>query len=240
MIHTYSVTGMTCNGCVAKVKAALQQTAGIRSAGIQLGEPQATLDMDRHIPVEKLQETLGKLGKYAITEYGGSVQHHTETKASWLKTYKPVLLLFAYIFLTAVLLSVNNYAIDLVKAMRIFMGGFFIAFSFFKMLDLRGFADSYATYDIIAKRFRAWGFIYAFVELILGLLFVLDLFPVTTNLITLLVMLASLAGVVKSVLHKRKIKCACLGTVFNLPMSTVTIIEDGLMIAMSAAMLCML
>jgi hypothetical protein len=39
------------------------------------------------------------------------------------------------------------------------------------------------------------------------------------------------------VLNKKKIQCACLGAVFNLPMSTVTIIEDALMIAMSGAMI---
>jgi hypothetical protein len=50
-------------------------------------------------------------------------------------------------------------------------------------------------------------------------------------------MSVSLVGVVQSVLNKQKIRCACLGTVFNLPMSTVTIIEDSLMIAMSAGML---
>ncbi|OYW82093.1 MAG: heavy metal transporter, partial [Sphingobacteriia bacterium 32-37-4] len=38
-------------------------------------------------------------------------------------------------------------------------------------------------------------------------------------------------------LNKKKIQCACLGDVFNLPMSTVTIIEDALMIGMSAVML---
>jgi hypothetical protein len=38
-------------------------------------------------------------------------------------------------------------------------------------------------------------------------------------------------------LNKRKIRCACLGAVFNLPMSTITIIEDGLMILMSLTML---
>jgi hypothetical protein len=44
-------------------------------------------------------------------------------------------------------------------------------------------------------------------------------------------------GVIKSVLNKRKIQCACLGAVFNLPMSTVTIIEDLLMVAMAATTL---
>jgi len=49
----------------------------------------------------------------------------------------------------------------------------------------------------------------------------------------------SIIGVLQSVLNKRRIQCACLGATFNLPMSTVTIIEDGLMIAMSAGMILM-
>jgi hypothetical protein len=44
-------------------------------------------------------------------------------------------------------------------------------------------------------------------------------------------------GVIKSVIDKKQIRCACLGAVFNLPMSTVTIIEDLLMVAMSTLML---
>ncbi|MEI9956322.1 MAG: hypothetical protein WDM90_08485 [Ferruginibacter sp.] len=57
------------------------------------------------------------------------------------------------------------------------------------------------------------------------------------NYVTLIVMSVSIIGVLQSVFNKRKIKCACLGAVFNLPMSTVTIIEDALMIAMSIAMI---
>jgi len=47
----------------------------------------------------------------------------------------------------------------------------------------------------------------------------------------------SIIGVLQSVINKKKIQCACLGAVFNLPMSTVTIIEDALMILMSGVML---
>ena len=50
-------------------------------------------------------------------------------------------------------------------------------------------------------------------------------------------MTVSIIGVLQSVMNKRKIKCACLGDVFNLPMSTITIIEDALMIGMSVIML---
>ena len=122
-------------------------------------------------------------------------------------------------------------------AMRIFMSGFFLIFSFFKLLDLKGFAESYSMYDIIGKVFKPWGYFYAFTELGLGLAFALDIMPITINVITLLVMSISLIGVLQSVLNKRKIQCACLGAVFNLPMSTVTIVEDSLMILMSGVVL---
>jgi hypothetical protein len=121
--------------------------------------------------------------------------------------------------------------------MRYFMAAFFLVFSFFKLLNIRDFADSYAMYDIVAKRFPIWGFIYPFVELALGLAFLINFQPRLTNIATLLVMGISAVGVIQSVLNKRKIRCACLGVVFNLPMSTVTIIEDLLMVAMSALML---
>jgi len=65
----------------------------------------------------------------------------------------------------------------------------------------------------------------------------LNLSPVVVNWVTLVVMTVSILGVLESVLNKKKIQCACLGAVFNLPMSTVTIVEDAIMIAMSAAML---
>ena len=106
-----------------------------------------------------------------------------------------------------------------------------------KLLNLKGFAESYSMYDIVAKKWNGWGYVYAFVEMALGIAFLTGYNPILVNSITLVVMAVSLIGVVQSVLNKRKIKCACLGDVFNLPMSTITIIEDGLMIAMSGMML---
>jgi len=50
----------------------------------------------------------------------------------------------------------------------------------------------------------------------------------------------SSVGVIQSVLNKRKIRCACLGAVFNLPMSTITILEDLLMAGMALFSLLML
>ena len=121
--------------------------------------------------------------------------------------------------------------------MQNFMASFFLVFSFFKLLNIQGFADSYSTYDIIAKKWKGWGLVYAFIELSLGISYLLKFNPLAINAITSIVITVSIIGVLQSVLNKRKIKCACLGSVLNLPMSTITILEDALMISMSAAMM---
>ena len=101
------------------------------------------------------------------------------------------------------------------RAMANFMGGFFLAFSFFKLLNLRGFADAYQTYDVLARPGRAYGYVYPFIELTLGVAYLVRFIPLLTNLVTLVVMLTSIVGVTQALLQKRRIQCACLGTVFN-------------------------
>jgi hypothetical protein len=117
------------------------------------------------------------------------------------------------------------------------MAGFFLVFSFFKLLDVRAFADAYGTYDVVAARWPWYGFVYPFIELGLGAAYVVHAAPLATNVVTLVVMGVSIVGVARAITTKRKIRCACLGTVFNLPMSVVTLVEDGLMLGMAAAML---
>ena len=124
--------------------------------------------------------------------------------------------------------------------MNHFMAGFFIVFSFFKFLNLRAFADSYAMYDIIAKKIPVYGYVYPFIELLLGIAFLTAFNPFLTNVATIIIMGISSIGVIESVLNKKKIQCACLGTVFNLPMSSITIVEDLLMVSMSLIMLIIL
>lgn len=96
---------------------------------------------------------------------------------------------------------------------------------------------SYISYDIVANKWLKWGYVYPFVELILGLAYLFNWYPLVTNIITLIIMIIGLIGVTKTVLSKRKIRCACLGTGFNLPMSTVTIIEDAIMAIMALRMI---
>jgi copper chaperone CopZ len=244
MIQDYQITGMTCKGCKEKVQNLLSGLDQIKNVQIDLAKGEAQIEMDRYISIESLKSALREYPKYQITEnkirpkINGEAAGET-TKKSWLITYKPLLLIFTYILMLSFIWAISKTGFDARLAMRIFMSGFFLTFSFFKMLDLKGFAESYAMYDIVAKRFRSWGFIYAFIELYLGIAYSLDFTPLLTNLLTVTVMTVSLVGVLQSVIYKRQIRCACLGSVFNLPMSTVTILEDGLMILMGTAALFM-
>ena len=240
MTHAYNITGMTCNNCVANIKSQLLMLGDVTDAQVQLTAPQATITMQKHIPAESLQSAISKAGNFTITEADGGMHnsmHVEEEGKSVIQSYKPVLVVFAYITGVTVLMEAADNDFLWMRWMQNFMAGFFLVFSFFKMLDIKGFAESYSSYDIIAKRWRGWGYGYAFIELGLGLAFLLRFNPVITNVVTFAVMSVSIIGVLQSVLNKRKIKCACLGAVFNIPMSTITIIEDALMIAMSAGML---
>ena len=236
MTHTYQLTGMTCGGCENKVKSNLLVLPDVTSVEVSKDTNSAKISTDKHISLDTLQQALGGAeSKYQIAATAYS-EVPEETK-SWVATYKPILIIFGYVTAISLAVSWQDGAINFMTFMRIFMAGFFLTFSFFKMLNLKSFAESYAMYDIVAKKFSAWGYIYAFIELGLGLSFALNVSPLTVNWITLIVMVVSILGVLESVLNKKKIQCACLGAVFNLPMSTVTIVEDAIMIVMSAAML---
>ena len=71
-----------------------------------------------------------------------------------------------------------------------------------QFLDLRGFSDAYRSYDIVARAWPAWGLIYPFVELALGVAYLLNLAPIETNVLTLVVMVVSAVGVLKALLDK--------------------------------------
>jgi copper chaperone CopZ len=228
---------MTCDGCQAKVQHALQTVDGVTNAKVDWHTGEAEITMQTHIPTETLKNALKGYPKYLISEKQATVPIFEEEQKSWLQTYKPVLLIFAYITGITFLIQGVQGSFNWMQWMNHFMASFFLVFSFFKLLNLQGFADSYSSYDIIAKRWRGYAFIYAFIELLLGLAYLTGFAPLLTNSITVAVMSISLIGVLQSVLNKRKIKCACLGDVFNLPMSTITILEDTLMIGMSASML---
>lgn len=167
--------------------------------------------------------------------------HEQMKRPSKLKQYRPLMV----VLLIVLLLDFGTQAlflegVTLMDSLRYFMAYFFLLFGSFKLLDIKGFVDMYAEYDVIAKQSRAYAYVYPFIELILGISFLLNLAPIPTNVATAVVMGIGSIGVIKAVTGKRKIRCACLGAVVKLPMSTVTIIEDIGMGGMAIVMLILL
>jgi len=232
----YKVSGLTCGGCVNRVQSTLGDLSD--DAKVTLSPPEATIK-NPTVELAAFNMALSKVGNYQLSAIANEtpIESSHKNKESWLATYKPLLLVFGFILLATLAVEASHGHFMLFRWMPHFMAGFFLVFSFFKLLDLKGFADSYAMYDLLAKRVKAYAYIYPFIELGLGVWYLLGWQTKALHLVTLIVMGFSTIGVVLAVMHKQKIRCACLGTGFNLPMSTVTIIEDVLMVAMAAWML---
>ena len=238
MKHTYIVKEMTCNSCKSSVEKALKTIAQVESVSVNLESGEVILKMSEHISIETLQKALSS--KYQISEKKKNVfkttsNLSTEEKKSDLKQLFPLFLIFGYIIIASILLNKNPF--DMQGFMLDFMGLFYIVFSFFKLLDLKGFPESFKMYDPLAKVVPLYGWVYPFIEVVLGLMFLMR-FQIPMALIFTLVILGITAiGVTKTLLDKKSIQCACLGTALKLPMTKATFIENSIMIAMAIIML---
>jgi copper chaperone CopZ len=241
MDHEYAIEGMHCASCVAKVSDALEHVPGISRASVSLTPPIARLVMREPVPTSVLREAVAAAGSYRLSEQKpGAVPPRAADAAAVperAESLYPLLLIVAYIAGAVLLIEAASDVVSPHRAMRHFMAGFFLVFSFFKLLDLRGFAATYRTYDVVAKHAPAWGWLYPFVELALGIAYLWPFNLIATNIVTLVLMLVGAVGVVQALLNRRAIRCACLGTVLNLPMTKITLVEDLGMAAMAAAML---
>jgi copper chaperone CopZ len=222
----FAITGMTCNGCRTKVEKAL--VAFLPDVTVTLDPPRAVTTAK--VGADQLNAALTPIGKYRASDLGTSTDAYAP---SWMATYYPLLLVMALI---AIVPLVSG---TFMGWMMGFMAGFYIVFGAFKLLDVPAFARSYAQYDIIAKHIPAWGYAYPFVELALGFGFLFWLDMRMLSWAALILSLIGAVGVIQANLSKQTIQCACLGTVFKLPMSVVTIVENLGMAAMAAWMLVM-
>lgn len=237
----FDVSGMHCLSCVSKITTALQDLNGVQSVQVTLEPPRATIAMTRHVPLSELNQAVRVVGGYSLSESPGtstSVATVDSTAAEERpESLYPLFLIVGYLLGAVLLIAVATGHWSLHALMNHFMGGFFLVFSFFKFLDLRGFAMAYRSYDVIARAVPAWGFVYPFVELALGAAYLTSWQPVLVNTLTLLLMLVGAVGVLRALLRKNAIQCACLGTVLKLPMTKVTLTEDLGMAVMAGVML---
>ncbi len=255
MKHTYIVHGMHCGACAAKVTEALESVTQVQDAQVSRDPPRATVTMRSHASTDTLNAALARKGQYTLTDVAPQPQpdappskQRSEAAESVSPTSAglpdendeslyPLILIVGFILGTVVLIEVFSEAPSWMRGMRHFMAGFFIVFGFFKLLDPPGFVSAFRGYDLLARRSMAWAWAYPYVELTLGVAYLGNLWPIATNATTLVLMLIGAAGVLRALLDKRAIRCACLGTALNLPMTKVTLVEDLTMAVMAGVML---
>jgi len=238
MTHTYKVSGMTCNNCKASIQKYLSELENVTKVDVNLEKGEVEVSMTKHVSTEVLKNALPD--KYQLSEKEIEMKSApTETfdfeeKSKW-QQLKPLFLILLYISVASVLLHRQDW--NMQDMMLDFMGLFYIVFSFFKMLDLKGFPDSFRMYDPLAKRVPIYAKIYPFIETILGLMFLLR-FQVKIALVATIIILGiTTIGVTKTLLDKRSIRCACLGTALKLPMTEATFIENAIMLVMATILL---
>tara|TARA_B100001564_G_C20440403_1_gene578698 strand:- start:28 stop:546 length:519 start_codon:yes stop_codon:yes gene_type:complete len=163
-------------------------------------------------------------------------EHNSENALTFTQRYKPLLVILATVIFSAGALALVDGRMH--RFMETFMGLFLVNFAMFKLIDLTGFAKGFSMYDLIAKRSHHYALAYPFIELGLGLLYLTAFLPVITNILTVAIMLIGGMGVMKAIITGDKhLKCACLGIALNVPLTTVSIIENFGMAFMAGWML---
>lgn len=228
----YTIAGISCMSCVSKIEKSLYGNSAIKKISIDKETGTTKLEGESLPHYDIISGLVSAAGEYSLSATSASQSASKESNRS----YKPLLIIVLYLVGTTLLLEFSIGMFQMKTWMAHFMAGFFLVFSFFKMLDIAAFAKAYQSYDIIAAKAKWYGYMFPFIELGLGIAYLLYSDNELTHLITAIVMFVSLIGVIKSVVQKSEIECACLGTVFNLPMSYVTIIEDGIMLVMALFM----
>lgn len=137
------------------------------------------------------------------------------------RSYIPLFVIFAMLVASsgAVSTTLNDFVLH-------FMTGFFLVFAGFKLINLKGFAEGYSTYDLLAQRWFGYGYVYPFIELSFGLLMLTGFHPVWLLWTEFAVMTFSGIGVTIKLAKGEEFQCACLGTFLKVPLTYVTLLED--------------
>lgn len=150
--------------------------------------------------------------------------------------YWPLLVLIAICALGAYAISLSAKA-SMLGSMHYFMGLFLINFAMLKLFNPSSFADGFQMYDLLAKRSRAYAYVYPYIELALGLGYLSFAAPPFVYVVTMIVFMFGAFGVLQALQRGLDINCPCMGSILNVPLSTVTLTEDVTMALMAAVML---
>jgi glutaredoxin len=150
-------------------------------------------------------------------------------------TYKPVIAVFA---MTALMALAASYAVS-GTPFTVRAGEWFISFSMcvlaiLKLRDVESFSSMFLGYDLLARRWVPYSYVYPFAEALAGILMIAHAFKFISVPVALFIGTIGAVSVIKAVyIDKREIKCACVGGDTNVPLGFVSLTENLMMVAMA-------
>ncbi len=176
-----------------------------------------------------------RIGGYdALREYFGK-----DVKGEDEKSYAPVIAIFAVAALIA--LAFSWFTFGTVFTLR--TAEWFVAISMTllalqKLKDVESFSTMFLNYDLLARRWVRYGYLYPFGEAVAGILMIAGALVWVASPIALFIGSVGAVSVFKAVyIDKRDIKCACVGGGSNVPLGFVSLTENLMMVGMGAWML---
>lgn len=222
MRQVFTITNAHCQGCADKIAKLVGELPGVSNVQGSFEKREVSFDTDREYTLEALNQQLAATTSYRLAAQGTPERIIVPP---FIQTYAPFFLLLSISLLITAGISLWKDA-HLHDMMRYFMGSFFLVFGGVKFVNVKGFAMSFAEYDILARHARWYALAYPFLELYLAFSFLLPFHPITASGITAIVMSIGAFGVWQALRRGAKIQCACVGTYFSLPLSWLTFIED--------------
>ena len=150
-------------------------------------------------------------------------------------TYKPVIAVFT---MTALMALAASYAVS-GTPFTVRAGEWFISFSMcvlaiLKLRDVESFSSMFLGYDLLARRWVPYSYVYPFAEALAGILMIAHAFKFISIPVALFIGTIGTVSVIKAVyIDKRDIKCACVGGDTNVPLGIVSLTENLMMVAMA-------
>tara|TARA_R110000868_G_C10867851_1_gene762032 strand:- start:278 stop:1003 length:726 start_codon:yes stop_codon:yes gene_type:complete len=154
-------------------------------------------------------------------------------------SYRPVIVLFALMALTAVAASYAAYGTPfVVRTLEWFISFSMVALALLKLQDVEQFSTMFLNYDLLARRWVPYSYIYPYAEALAGLLMIAGAFIWLSVPVALFIGTVGAVSVFKAVyIDRRELKCACVGGSSNVPLGFVSLTENLMMVAMAVWML---
>lgn len=175
-----------------------------------------------------------RIGGYgALRErFGKSVIHEGDT------TYKPVIAIFAVALLMGAAISWAALgAIHPAQTVEWSIAAAMVLLGLQKLRDVEGFSTMFLNYDLLAKKWVPYGYLYPFAETLAGLLMIAGTLIWLSVPIALFIGTVGAVSVFKAVyIDRRELKCACVGGGSNVPLGLVSLTENLMMMGMAVWM----